>query len=169
MNLSSALEGIQLGLCQIIVLRRIQPLSTIPIAKRWGTKHKDLSGREQFFLPTEPAWALIENGERLAKTGEIQPAKDQFQQAKLKAACFKFEPQEKAQRIAARVRLHLLASKTELVVHLWYSGMSLDCCLESRSAFGCPHRLSSELISLVQYYVYTFPAIRQFYLHSFKL
>ena len=61
--------------------------------------------REEFFLSDDPSWQLIENGEQLAKTGKIQAAIDAFQGAQLQAPCFKFDPSDKARRIAAKAYL----------------------------------------------------------------
>ena len=58
--------------------------------------------RQAFFLSDDPNWKLIEKGEQLAKTGQIQAAIDQFQRAQLQAPCLKFDPNDKARRIAAK-------------------------------------------------------------------
>ena len=61
--------------------------------------------RQDFFLSDDPNGEWIENGEELAKTGQIQAAIEEFQRVQLKAPCFKFDPTDKARRIAATAAL----------------------------------------------------------------
>ncbi|RKZ76097.1 MAG: hypothetical protein DRR19_28880, partial [Candidatus Parabeggiatoa sp. nov. 1] len=69
--------------------------------------------RQDFFLSNDSTWDLIETGEQLAKTGEIQQAISQFQQAKQQAPCFKFDPTDKARRLAAGAQIE--TGKTSLI------------------------------------------------------
>jgi len=59
--------------------------------------------RKQFFLPPDPSYDLIEEGEQLAKHGNIKAATAKFKEAKAMAPCHKFlnYPEDKAREIAA--------------------------------------------------------------------
>ncbi|MEK8021649.1 MAG: caspase family protein [Candidatus Parabeggiatoa sp.] len=59
--------------------------------------------REQFFLPSDPSYILIEEGEQLAKQGNITAATAKFKEAKTMAPCHKFlnYSETKAREIAA--------------------------------------------------------------------
>jgi len=57
--------------------------------------------RKQFFLPPEPSYDLIEEGEQLAKQGDIKAATVKFKQAQALAPCHKLFPENKAREIAA--------------------------------------------------------------------
>jgi WD40 repeat protein len=62
--------------------------------------------RQDFFLSELPAaWNLIEKGEQLAKTGQISEAVAQFQRAQQQAPCLKFDPTDKAQKLAAQAQI----------------------------------------------------------------
>jgi WD40 repeat protein/nucleoside phosphorylase/energy-coupling factor transporter ATP-binding protein EcfA2 len=51
--------------------------------------------REQFFLEPDPSYALIEAGEQLAQTGDIEGAVAKFKQAQTLAPCQKLDPKYK--------------------------------------------------------------------------
>ncbi|OQY49287.1 MAG: hypothetical protein DRR08_17140 [Candidatus Parabeggiatoa sp. nov. 2] len=57
--------------------------------------------RKQFFLPPDLSYNLIEEGEQLAKQGDIKAATAKFKEAKAMAPCHKFFPEDKAREIAA--------------------------------------------------------------------
>jgi WD40 repeat protein/tetratricopeptide (TPR) repeat protein len=64
--------------------------------------------RQDFFLSELPAaWGLMESGEQLAKTGQIPEAVAQFQRAGQQMPCLKFDPTEKAQKLAAQAQIAL--------------------------------------------------------------
>jgi len=57
--------------------------------------------REQFFLSESKGNILFAEAENLAKEGKINKAIILFKQAKKEAPCFKFDPEDKAKRIAS--------------------------------------------------------------------
>jgi WD40 repeat protein len=70
--------------------------------------------RKQFFLPPDPSYDLIEEGEKLAKQRNIKAATAKFKEAKAVAPCHKFlnYPKDKAREIAA---MSLIEKGDELV------------------------------------------------------
>jgi len=55
--------------------------------------------RKQFFLPPDPSYVLIEEGEQLAQTGDIEAAVAKFKQAQALAPCHKLDPKYQVAKI----------------------------------------------------------------------
>ncbi|HEC83816.1 MAG: hypothetical protein DRR08_12635 [Candidatus Parabeggiatoa sp. nov. 2] len=83
--------------------------------------------REQFFLDPEPNYALIEAGEQLAQTGDIEAAVAKFKQVQALAPCHKLEPEyEVAKVLIKKGRALAKKGKIEAAVEQFKQAQKVD-------------------------------------------